>query len=660
MGTDTITNDNSLSEFLQDLLDGYKEYSKGYAVARCPFHDDTHPSLFVDPSTGRFNCKACNEVGGLPKLVAQVKGLKIEEAKELLKTLKLLGNGKSKEVEAEYLYFREDGALAYKVVRYRFPDGRKTFAFKHYDYEAEEWRNSKGDNPDVLYNLSEVLEADTVLVVEGEKCVEALKKYGFVATTNPSGAGSWKPEFSKWLEGRTIYLLPDNDEPGIAHMKDVASSLEGNARALYWVDLSPYVEEKGDIADLIEEWESQGLGEEEIGERIEELLNIAEPYSKERFSLLRQLSLTAEALEEYEVEFLIEGFLPKNALVLITAKFGGGKSLSALALAKHLINNGHKVLYLDLDNSRSVLKERISQAGLQGSLGKDLFYITRSIHAIHSKSEVWKALKKELKTWEHMVIIVDTLKNFSQGAELNSDKEMNEVMSELMDVREAGHTVLILHHLPKRVDDSDPYKNNTTVADAVDVAYRLYKNNDKLTFECFKDRIPVKSNVSFEIDESLNLKPSLPPKQETEIIIAEAILKLLPPEGRKQGDLLSAVADHLKFYHEDVPHYKEKILGVLKKFEGQLWEVVRAGTAKVYRRLVDPSAFSENPTIYIGSENQKKVEPQGFEGDWVNTVFGKNNGPNGLEKSGVSESVSDEVKEKVSQLLEDVFKEDEA
>lgn len=434
MGRSSIDN-NTLSEFLQDLLDGYKKYPKGYAVARCPFHDDIHPSLFVDPSTGRFNCKACGEVGGLPKLVAQVKGLKIEEAKELLKTLKLLGNGKSKEVEAEYPYFREDGALAYKVVRYRFPDGRKTFAFKHYDYEAEEWKNGKGDSPDVLYNLSEVLEADTVLVVEGEKCVEALNKYGFTATTNPSGAGNWKPEFSRWLEGKTTYLLPDNDEPGIAHMKSVASSLEGKVKALYWADPSSYVEEKGDIADLIEEWESQGLGEEEIKEKIEELLNKAEPYSKERFSLLRQLSLTAEALENYEVEFLIEGFLPKNAMVLITAKYGGGKSLSALALAKHLINNGYKILYLDLDNSRSVLKERISQAGLQSSLGKDLFYVTRSIHAVHSKSEVWKELKKELKNWEHMIVIVDTLKNFSKGAELNSDKEMNDVMSELMDVR---------------------------------------------------------------------------------------------------------------------------------------------------------------------------------------------------------------------------------
>ena len=660
MGRNSIDN-NTLGEFLQDLLDGYKEYPKGYAVARCPFHDDTHPSLFVDPSTGRFNCKACGEVGGLLKLVAQVKRLKIEEAKELLKTLKILGTGKGRKVEAEYFYFREDGALAYKVIRYRLADGRKTFAFKHYDYEAEEWRNGKGDNPDVLYNLSEVLEAETVLVVEGEKCVESLRKYGFVATTNPSGAGSWKPEFSKWLEGKTIYLLPDNDEPGIAHMKDIASSLKGKTEALYWVDLSPHVEEKGDIADLIEKWEAQGFREEEIKERIEGLLKGAEPYSPDKFSLLRQLSLTAELLDDYKAEFLIEDFLPKGAMVLITAKFGGGKSLSALALAKRLTREGHKVLYLDLDNSLSVVKERLTQAELIDSLGEDLIYITRSVHTVHSKSDAWREIKKELKTREHMVIVVDTLKNFSKGAELNSDKEMNEVMSELMDVREAGHTVLILHHLPKKVDDDNPYKNNTTVVDAVDVAYRLYKNNNKLTFEMFKDRIPVKSQVSFEINECLDMKSSLPPKQEVELIIAETILKLLPPEGRKQRDLLSAVADYLKTHHKDVPHRKEKLRDILDKYSGKLWEVAKAEkNAKVYRRLVDPAQFSCFPTSYIYPENRKTQEPQGLDTSQPESAIGKLNGPNGLEKSETPESVSDEIKEKVSRLLEDMFKEDEA
>ncbi|GEM_PF-6066119 len=260
-----------------------------------------------------------------------------------------------------------------------------------------------------------------------------------------------------------------------------------------------------------------------------------------------------------------------------------------------------------------------------------------------------------------MIVIVDTLKNFSKGAELNSDKEMNDVMSELMDVREAGHTVLILHHLPKKVDDENPFKNNTTVVDAVDVAYRLYKNGNRLIFECFKDRVLVRSEVSFEIDEHLHLKPSLPPKQEAEITIAETILKLLPPEGRKQGDLLSAVTDYLKAHHEDVPHRREKLLSILDKYTGKLWEVIKAEkNAKIYRRLVDPGQFSCFPTSYIYPENRETQEPQGLDAFPPESTIGKLNGSNGLEKPEISESASDEVKEKVSQLLEDMFREDGA
>ncbi len=633
---ESTNNDNALGDFLQEVLEAFKVYPKGYAVARCPFHDDEHPSLFVDPGTGRFHCKACGEVGGLVKLTAQAKGLKIEEAEELLKSLGILNNRKLRKIEGEYFYWKEDGSLAFKVIRYSLPNGAKTFAVYHYDYDREKWISGKGEEEEVLYNLGDVLSADTVLVVEGEKCVEAVKKFGFVATTNPFGAGKWKPEYAKWLKEKTVYLLPDNDDTGISHMKEVGDSLRGQAKAIYWVDLSPHVGPKGDIADLIEAWGQEGISEEEIKAKIENLLKEADPYDPDRFSILNKLSLTPDTLENFKTEFLIDDFIPKNAMVLITAKFGGGKSLSALALSKLLIEKGYKVLYLDLDNSISVVKERLSQAKLMKFLGKSFLYITRSMHALHSKSRMWKEVKKELRNRdEHFIVIVDTLKNFSKGMELNSDKEMNEVMSELMDIREAGHTVLILHHLPKKVDEDNPYKNNTTVVDAVDVAYRLRKNESRLVFENFKDRIPVKKTITFEIDGEFNLRETVPPKVEEERTIAQVVLKLIPPEGRKQGDLIVAVSDHLKANYEEIPYGKNRIKEVLEKYEGRFWEVIRAdNNAKVYKRLIVPtevdSLFAGLPTHIYREENRQTQESQGLENNSGVEVAGKPNGDNGL------------------------------
>lgn len=49
-------------------------------VARCPFHDDTHPSLRLDASFGLWYCFACGVGGDLISLVMRVKNQTFAEA----------------------------------------------------------------------------------------------------------------------------------------------------------------------------------------------------------------------------------------------------------------------------------------------------------------------------------------------------------------------------------------------------------------------------------------------------------------------------------------------------------------------------------------------------------------------------------------------------
>ena len=76
------------------------------------------------------------------------------------------------------------------------------------------------------------------VLVEGEKCVKALRAIGVVGTTSPCGAG--KGEHCDWtpLAGKTIFLWPDNDENGIAHMRAVSAILEKlkPTPSLIWLD----------------------------------------------------------------------------------------------------------------------------------------------------------------------------------------------------------------------------------------------------------------------------------------------------------------------------------------------------------------------------------------------------------------------------------------
>src|SRR5262249_7462098 len=95
-------------------------------------------------------------------------------------------------IVATYDYTDEAGCLLYQVVRHEPKDFRQ----RRRDGKAG-WAWNLNGVSRVLYRLPEVLNADpaaTIWIVEGEKDVETLRAEGLVATTNPQGAGKWRPD----------------------------------------------------------------------------------------------------------------------------------------------------------------------------------------------------------------------------------------------------------------------------------------------------------------------------------------------------------------------------------------------------------------------------------------------------------------------------------
>ena len=93
-------------------------------------------------------------------------------------------------------------------------------------------------------------------LVEGEKDADNLLRLGLVATTNPGGAaklgsyGKWRSEFSSYLAGFDIIILPDNDDAGREHAERIATAVARVAlsvRILPLPDLPP----KGDVSNWI-------------------------------------------------------------------------------------------------------------------------------------------------------------------------------------------------------------------------------------------------------------------------------------------------------------------------------------------------------------------------------------------------------------------------
>jgi len=93
-----------------------------------------------------------------------------------------------------------------------------------------------------------------VFVVEGEKCVDSLTQMGLAAITWQGGSGAvYKADWGPLKGKKTIYLLPDNDEPGGKCMAELVKVLQAQDRdrELKMVDLDG-LPAKGDIVDWIQ------------------------------------------------------------------------------------------------------------------------------------------------------------------------------------------------------------------------------------------------------------------------------------------------------------------------------------------------------------------------------------------------------------------------
>jgi putative DNA primase/helicase len=111
---------------------------------------------------------------------------------------------------AKWDYFDATGKLIAVVYRYD-PLGRKK-EFRPWDAKR---RKMAPPEPRPLYNQPGLVAASHIVLVEGEKCAQALIDSGVVATTAMHGANApvdktdWQP-----LAGKSVLIWPDRDAPG--------------------------------------------------------------------------------------------------------------------------------------------------------------------------------------------------------------------------------------------------------------------------------------------------------------------------------------------------------------------------------------------------------------------------------------------------------------
>ena len=178
--------------------------------------------------------------------------------------------------------------------------------------------------------------------------------------------------------------------------------------------------------------------------------------------------LTPEDFKQ-KTDFLINGFLPKHLITMIYADGGMGKSWVAMALAKYAERQGMDVIYLDYDNPMNVLKER--------GVEKKLIQYCPNLHYSHRSKTTLQPFAM-LEAFEELAVadrfkntlfVLDSLRDFG---DVNNDAIAMRLGEKLKNLREAGATILVLHHSTK---NGSNYQGSNNIRNSIDNMFQLIK-----------------------------------------------------------------------------------------------------------------------------------------------------------------------------------------
>ena len=150
---------------------------------------------------------------------------------------------------SRYTYQKVDGSDAFYVIRAEPKDFRPM---------TTDGRLSLEGVGRVPYRLPELLQgikdSKPILFLEGEKDADRVAEMGFVASTFVGGTGKWRDEYLEYFRDADIVLVPDNDQPGIKGMQDIAEQLHGTAKNIKVLELPGLGERKEKHGKDFSDW----------------------------------------------------------------------------------------------------------------------------------------------------------------------------------------------------------------------------------------------------------------------------------------------------------------------------------------------------------------------------------------------------------------------
>jgi hypothetical protein len=471
---------------LTEVLGG--RWRGGYGSARCPAHDDAHPSLSVkDGAEGKLlvHCHAgCSQ----DDVVAALKDRELWPAAgwpELAVVPSSFGAAPSRngsgeirpEIIATYDYLDETGGLLFQAVRY----SDKTFRGRRRNGAG--WVYRLDDARRVLYRMPELLVADParfVFAVEGEKDADRLASLGLVATTNPHGAGKWRPEYGDVLRGRRVVVLPDNDPVGRAHARDVVADLLGKAAEVRLLEL-PGLPEHGDVSDWLDAGGTRPALEELVRElpALREVPDMGAGLTDDVWPT-RWLADLAGEPRVVEEKWTVHGILRRGRCHWIYSQPGAGKTIFSVGLGTHVaagkefcgraVDRG-PVLYVGEDMPVEELEEYLYMVteACEVDLEHTPFGWTAEPGLRLSDPKIAARVKQTVTRYGVRTVFLDSCERLAPSENFNSH-EAQGLIDLIQWLTHRGITVVVIDHTNKSLANQRE-KNQVVKPDMLDVLY---------------------------------------------------------------------------------------------------------------------------------------------------------------------------------------------
>lgn len=293
------------------------------------------------------------------------------------------------------------------------------------------------------------------------------------------------------------------------------------------------------------------------------------------WELIKSQALTKEHLNVKQ-EYLIDGFLPKRTISVWYSDGGTGKSYLVYGVVKRALEAGMRVIYIDHDNGINIIKERNIESMLDGY--DSLNYLHRSSMTMDADVFLDEMSSVAIgQIYENVLLVADSFKDIIM--DMSNDVKAAKIMRILMNIREAGGTIIGLHHTNK---SGRNYQGSNQIKNSSDIMYSVeQKSSTDGTINYFMKAEKMRAGVvnkGWSLDlKTLNLTEINESEAMMSIYESEFITKIQKILEEEDNMTLSELCDELGSTTDD-----KTTRSMIDKFDGKYYQSKKLGKKRVF------------------------------------------------------------------------------